>query len=163
MCQSVEFEVLEGEAFDALAGEIYGRQLRSEAEPGEDVLDLHFMARSDNECNLKAIDEVFVTPQEEKTLLKDFKPDSLPAEYGLDQRRLHDHLLYLFDNDIDHYEMAIHDWDHTHEVLRQDYDLDYTTGWDGDFNEHTYVPPDTLVADMRHGEGPDGGGGRDND
>ena len=80
-----------------------------------------------------------------------------------DQRRLHDHLLYLFDNDIDHYEMAIHDWDHTHEVLRQDYDLDYTTGWDGDFNEHTYIPPDTLVADMRHGEGPDGGGGRDND
>ena len=68
-----------------------------------------------------------------------------------------------FDNDIDHYEMAIHDWDHTHEVLRQDYDLDYTTGWDGDFNEHTYVPPDTLVADMRHGEGPDGGGGRDDD
>ena len=58
-----------------------------------------------------------------------------------DQRRLHDHLLYLFDNDIDHYEMAIHDWDHTHEVLRQDYDLDYTTGWDGDFNEHTYIPP----------------------
>ena len=54
-------------------------------------------------------------------------------------------------------------WDHTHEVLRQDYDLDYTTGWDGDFNEHTYVPPDTLVADMRHGERPDGGGGRDND
>ena len=47
--------------------------------------------------------------------------------------RSHDHLLYLFDNDIDHYEMAIHDWDHTHEVLRQDYDLDYTTGWDGDF------------------------------
>ena len=80
-----------------------------------------------------------------------------------DQRRLHDQLLYLFDNDIDHYEMAIHDWDHTHEVLRQDYDLDYTTGWDGDFNEHTYVPPDTLVADMRHGERPDGGGGRDND
>ena len=68
-----------------------------------------------------------------------------------DQRRLHDHLLYLFDNDIDHYEMAIHDWDHTvtHEVLRQDYDLDYTTGWDGDLNEHTYVPPDTLVANMR--------------
>eukprot|EP01050_Picozoa_sp_SAG11_P035774 SAG11_NODE_13286_length_661_cov_2.685053_1_plen_51_part_10 len=27
-----------------------------------------------------------------------------------DQRRLHDHLLYLFDNDIDHYEMAIQDW-----------------------------------------------------
>ena len=80
-----------------------------------------------------------------------------------DQRRLHDHLLYLFDNDIDHYEMAIHDWDHTHEVLRQDYDLDYTTGWDADFNEHTYIPPDTLVANMRHGEGPDGGGGRDND
>ena len=44
-----------------------------------------------------------------------------------------------------------------------DYDLDYTTGWDGDFNEHTYIPPDTLVADMRHGERPDGGGGRDND
>eukprot|EP01050_Picozoa_sp_SAG11_P001942 SAG11_NODE_92_length_17132_cov_10.277285_16_plen_145_part_00 len=72
-----------GDAFDALAGEVYGRQLRSEAEPGEDVLDLHFIARGDNECNLKAIDEVFVTPQEEKTLLKDFKPDSLPAEYGL--------------------------------------------------------------------------------
>ena len=35
--------------------------------------------------------------------------------------------------------------------------------WDGDFNEHTYIPPDTLVANMRHGEGPDGGGGRDND
>jgi len=81
--ESIDFEVLEGDAFDALAGEVYGRQLRSEAEPGEDVLDLHFIARSDNECNLKAIDEVFVTPQEETTLLKDFKPDSLPAEYGL--------------------------------------------------------------------------------
>ena len=43
---------------------------------------------------------------------------------------LHDHndLLYLFDNDIDHYEMTIQDWDHAHGVLRQDYDLDYTIG-----------------------------------
>ena len=71
----------------------------------------------------------------------------------------------LDDEQVQHWQrlVAIHDWDHTHEVLRQDYDLDYTTGWDGDFNEHTYIPPDTLVADMRHGEGPDGGGGRDND
>ena len=80
-----------------------------------------------------------------------------------DQRRLHDHLLYLFDNDIDHYEMTIRDWDHTHSVLRDDYDLNYTIGWDGDFNEITYIPPDTLAANMRHGEGPDCGGGRDND
>ena len=69
-----------------------------------------------------------------------------------DQRRLNDHLLYLFD------------WDHTHDVLlRKDYDLNYTIGWDGDFNELTYIPPDTLVANMRHGEGPDCGGERDND
>ena len=50
-----------------------------------------------------------------------------------------------------------------HGVLRQDYDLNYTIGWDGDFNEITYIPPDTLAANMRHGEGPDCGGGRDND
>ena len=48
-------------------------------------------------------------------------------------------------------------------MLRDDYDLNYTIGWDGDFNEITYIPPDTLVANMRHGEGPDCGGGRDND
>eukprot|EP01050_Picozoa_sp_SAG11_P007126 SAG11_NODE_583_length_8352_cov_3.465649_3_plen_73_part_00 len=72
-------------------------------------------------------------------------------------------MLYLFDNDIDHYEMAIQDWDHAHGVLRQDYDLNYTIGWDGDFNEAAYIPPDTLVAGMHHGEGPDCGGGRDND
>eukprot|EP01050_Picozoa_sp_SAG11_P008181 SAG11_NODE_708_length_7648_cov_3.486687_1_plen_343_part_00 len=27
------------------------------------------------------------------------------------------------------YEMATEDWDHTHNVLRQDYDLNYTIGW----------------------------------
>eukprot|EP01050_Picozoa_sp_SAG11_P029850 SAG11_NODE_8573_length_999_cov_2.696667_1_plen_34_part_10 len=32
------------------------------------------------------------------------------------------------------------DWDHTHSVLRDDYDLNYTIGWDGDFNEITYIP-----------------------
>eukprot|EP01050_Picozoa_sp_SAG11_P055301 SAG11_NODE_33709_length_275_cov_10.272727_1_plen_54_part_01 len=39
--------------------------------------------------------------------------------------------------------------------------IDACTPWDGDFNEITYIPPDTLVANMRHGEGPDCGGGRD--
>eukprot|EP01050_Picozoa_sp_SAG11_P044398 SAG11_NODE_21564_length_422_cov_39.027864_2_plen_28_part_01 len=28
--------------------------------------------------------------------------------------------------------------------------MNYTIGWDGDFNEITYIPPDTLVANMRH-------------
>eukprot|EP01050_Picozoa_sp_SAG11_P014309 SAG11_NODE_1747_length_4330_cov_2.029307_1_plen_93_part_00 len=70
-------------------------------------------------------------------------------------------MLFNLDNDIDHYEMAVQDWDHTHNVLRQDYDLNYMMGWDGDFNEMTYIPPDSLAANMRHGDGPDGGGERD--
>ena len=82
--ETVSFEILEGDEFDLLAGEIYGRQMRSEAIIGEDVFELHYIARGEHhECNIKAVDEVVVSDADQKELLKDFKPDKLPAEYGL--------------------------------------------------------------------------------
>eukprot|EP01050_Picozoa_sp_SAG11_P038772 SAG11_NODE_15986_length_560_cov_1.329718_2_plen_53_part_00 len=42
-------------------------------------------------------------------------------------------MLFLFDNDIN----AIVDWDHTHIVFYQDYDLNYTIGWNDDFDHMT--------------------------
>ena len=82
--EPVDFEMLDGDEFDALAGEIMAAECDDGSHQDALALDLHALDRGDtNELGVKAIEEVTVTDEEIKELLKDFEPDTYPKEFGI--------------------------------------------------------------------------------